>query len=272
MLTISIVLYKTNLSQLQTVVDCVLQSNCVDKLYFIDNSPNDTLHNFCENIKNSEYIFNNENLGYGKAHNIAIKKAILEGSTYHIVLNPDIRFDNKVLSELVDYMNNNTDTVYILPKVIYPNGDIQYLCKLLPTPIDLLFRRFFEKLSIAKKVDYRYTLQSFKYNKIINPPCLSGCFMLLRVSTLVENNLLFDDRFFMYFEDFDLIRRLHRIGKTIFYPNVTIIHDHAKESYKNNKMLLQHIKSTIRYFNKYGWFFDNERKIMNRKIITEIKE
>ena len=95
--------------------------------------------------------------------------------------------------------------------------------------------------------------------------------MFLRNSTLKENNIFFDDRFFMYFEDFDLIRRLHRVGKTIFYPDVSIIHDHEKESYKSKKMLMVHIKSAIKYFNKYGWFIDKERRLMNKRILEEMQ-
>lgn len=37
-------------------------------------------------------------------------------------------------------------------------------------------------------------------------------------------------------------------------------------------MLRSHIKSAVRYFNKWGWFFDAERRAMNRKILDEIKE
>ncbi len=82
--------------------------------------------------------------------------------------------------------------------------------------------------------------------------------------------ILFDDGYFMYCEDFDLIRRLHRVSKTLFYPDVTIVHDHAKSSYKNKKMLVAHIRSAIRYFVKFGWFFDKERKEMNQGILEEI--
>lgn len=112
----------------------------------------------------------------------------------------------------------------------------------------------------------RYILKDSGYNKIMNPPCLSGCFMFMRTKTLEENGLYFDERFFMYCEDFDLMRKLHRVGKTIFYPYVTIIHDHARASYKNKKLLFEHIKSACKYFNKYGWIFDKERKIQNMKI------
>ncbi|MDY5122304.1 MAG: glycosyltransferase family 2 protein [Treponema sp.] len=268
-LTASIVIYNTNKSQIEDVINSIEKSNCVTKLYMIDNSPSSENEQFFKDCSLSsiiEYI-PHENTGYGSSHNIAMHKSIELGADYHVVLNPDIRFEADVLPRLCEYMNNNSDVVYILPKVIYPNGELQYLCKLLPTPSDLIFRRFLPK---TEKKNDRYVLKESGYNKIMNPPCLSGCFMFLRNSALKENNIFFDDRFFMYFEDFDLIRRLHRVGKTIFYPDVSIIHDHAKESYKSKKMLMVHIKSAIKYFNKYGWFFDKERKEMNKQILKEL--
>lgn len=269
MLTSSIVLYHTPNEQINAVLRSVIESSCVDMLYVIDNSPKPENKNYFSNYDFIEYI-PHENTGYGSSHNIALKKAMENGSDYHIILNPDIYFDSKVLPELIRYMDENKDVGYILPKVIYPNGELQYLCKLLPTPFDLIFRRFLPKTKKIKQLNDRYELRKSGYDKIINPPCLSGCFMFMRVSTLKENNLLFDDGFFMYCEDFDLIRRIHRVAKTLYYPNVTIVHNHAKESYKNKKMLRIHIKSAIRYFNKYGWFFDKERKTMNEQILNDI--
>lgn len=269
MLTASIVLFNTPKVQLDRLLSSIMQSNCVSQLYIIDNSPNDKFRILEKTIPVVRYI-HNANLGYGAAHNIAIKEAIEEGSDYHVVLNPDVYFSQEVLPALIQYMDEHSDTVYLLPKVLYPNGDIQYLCKLLPTPLDLIFRRFFPG-KLAEKQNYKYTLRQSGYDKIINPPCLSGCFMFLRVETLRKYQLFFDESFFMYCEDFDLMRRLHRVGKTIFFPNVSIIHDHGKESYKNKKMLLTHIKSACTYFNKYGWFFDKERRCMNSKIIAEIE-
>jgi GT2 family glycosyltransferase len=113
-------------------------------------------------------------------------------------------------------MRKNNDIAYMLPKVIYPDGSLQYLCKLLPTPFDLIFRRFFPDIGVTRKLNDTYSLKMSGYDRIINPPCLSGCFMFLRMSIIKENNLFFDERFFMYCEDFDFIRRLHRIAKTIY--------------------------------------------------------
>ena len=260
MITASIVLYNTKPEMVKRVIESYNPSDS-RLLYIIDNSEQQTDEYL--NIDNILYVPNEKNLGYGSAHNIGIERAIKADSDYHIVLNPDISFEPEIIDELIAYASEHVDVVYMLPKVLYPDGELQYLCKLLPTPFDLFFRRFLPQVGVIKKWNDRYTLKQFGYDRIINPPCLSGCFMFMRTSTLRDNDLRFDERFFMYCEDFDLIRRLHRVGKTIFYPYVTIFHNHAKGSYKSKKMLRLHVKSACLYFNKYGWFIDGERYIYN---------
>lgn len=272
----SIVLFNTPRVQIERVLNSVFNSECIETLYIIDNSPNDKWR-ILEKRENADcktkirYI-HNENLGYGASHNLAMHEAIESGFTYHIVLNPDIRFEKDVPLTLARFMEENKDASYVLPKVVYPDGEIQHLCKLLPSPADLIFRRFLPKTAFTKRKDEHYSLVSSDYDRIMNPPCLSGCFMFMRLKTLEENGIFFDERFFMYLEDFDLIRRLHRVSRTLYFPGAEIIHDHQKESYKSRRMLFVHIRSAIKYFGKYGWFFDRERKEMNRKILREIAE
>lgn len=272
MISAAVVLYNTPVELIQNVIGSYAPS--VERhLYLIDNSPERLTE--CQQTgwpDGVEYLYLGENLGFGNAHNLGIQKAIGENSRYHLVLNPDVHFSPEVPDKLASYADRHPDTVYMLPKVTYPSGEIQPLCKLLPTPFDLFFRRFLGNFPLAKAVNDRYTLKGFGYDRIINPPCLSGCFMFLRTETLRDKALAFDDRFFLYCEDFDLIRRLHRYGKTLFYPEVTIVHDHARGSYKSKKLLWMHMRSAFRYFNKYGWFFDTERKAMNRKILEELRE
>lgn len=265
----SIVLYKTSLGQLDTIINCVVKSN-IDKLFLIDNSPTNELekHIHSYNSEKLVYIFNNANLGYGAAHNIAIRKAMEANATYHVVLNPDIIFEENVISQIVDYMDKHLDVGQLLPKVVYPNGDLQYLCKLIPTPVDLIFKRFLPSKWIEKRI-HKYQLRFTGYDKIMNIPYLSGCFMFFRVSALKDIGL-FDERFFMYPEDIDITRRMHQKYKTIFYPEVTIIHAHAAESYKSKKMLWVHMLNMIKYFNKWGWIFDNERRIINKRVLSDL--
>lgn len=266
MLTASLVLYHSSPSEVNTLLDCVLNSP-VDKLYIVDNSRNDSFRVLEKRSDKIRYI-HNENTGYGSAHNIAIREAVSLGARYHIVVNPDIRFDEGVIETLVAYADSDDRIGWVMPKVIYPNGELQYLCKPLPTPADLVFRRF-APAGWFKKSKARFELRDFDYDRPLNVPFLSGCFMFLRVSALQEVGL-FDERFFMYGEDIDISRRMHAKYKTMYYPSVSIVHAHRAASYKNWKMLRIHMKSIVRYFNKWGWFFDAERVKMNRALRKDI--
>jgi len=265
----SIVLYHNAREQIKKAIKSFLDSNLKVKLYLVDNSSNNDLKKL-ENIDNRiEYIFNNENLGYGKAHNIAMKKSIEDKISYHIVLNPDIYFGNSVLEKLYNYMEENSDIGNIIPQVLYPDGEIQYLTKLLPTPVDLIFRRFIPLKDWKEKRNEKFELRFSGYKDIANIPSLSGCFMFLRNSVLEEVGL-FDENIFMYLEDTDLNRRIHSKHKTIFYPKVNITHEYAKESYVNRTLLKYHIQSAIYYFNKWGWLFDKERNAINGRCLKEL--
>ena len=93
--------------------------------------------------------------------------------------------------------------------------------------------------------------------------------MFFRTAVLQKVGL-FDERFFMYPEDIDITRRIHKYFRTLYYPQVAVYHDHAKESYVTRRMLWIHIKNLIKYFNKWGWFFDKERQEINRKTLENL--
>jgi len=265
----SIVLYHNDKKQIIRVIRSILNEDLKIKIYLLDNSSNDDLKETEKIDYRVKYIFNKENLGYGTAHNIAIKKSISEDIPYHLVINPDIYFEQGVMESIFHFMELNQDVGNIMPKVLYPNGEIQYLCKLLPSPVDLIFRRFTPDNNWKKKRNNLYELRFCGYNKVMNVPYLSGCFMFLRTSVL-EDIGLFDENIFMYLEDTDLSRRIHKKYKTVFYPDVYVYHEYEKGSYKNKKLLWYHIRSAIYYFNKWGWVNDNERIMINKKIIDDI--
>ncbi len=271
MITASIVLYKTSEEQLSRLINCVYLSGRIDRLYLIDNSPNPLNYPFFQQPFIT-FLRPNKNIGYGSGHNIALRE-ILEFSQFHFIINPDIHFCPKEIGLMIDRMNADQNIGLLMPKVVYPDGGLQYLCKLIPSPVDLLARlflgRFFSK-TLHKKNDL-FELRFTGYSKEMDVPYLSGCFMLFRTSALKVVGL-FDERFFMYPEDIDISRRMHRKFRTIFYPDAVIVHDHAKESYKSIKMLLIHIFNMIRYFNKWGWFYDDERIQINKKIIFLLKQ
>jgi len=261
MLNASIVLYNHSLAEIKPLVEILRKSTLISVIFLIDNSP--TKQPDFNNLEVT-YIFNNKNIGYGAAHNIAIRKTIDQDIPYHLVINPDIAFEPSILAEIEPFMNNNSDIGLLMPKILYPTGEIQYLCKLIPTPFDLIFRRFLPEKWTSKRTE-RFELRSTGYNRIMDVPYLSGCFMFLRTEAIRQVGL-FDERFFMYPEDIDLTRRIHRKFRTVFYPEVQVIHHHAQGSYVNGKLLYIHISNMIKYFNKWGWIFDKERSEINKKV------
>ena len=266
MLNVSIVLYRPDWEQVSALTHALLQSQRVNRVYWIDNSPQaaEQLPLQSERI---QYQHNSINLGYGAAHNIAIRESIYDNIPFHLVINPDIILDAKELDRMLDFVSQNPLVGSLMPKVTYPNGQLQYLCKLLPTPLDVFGRRFLPSAWIAQR-NHRYEMRASGYDKIMNIPYLSGCFMLLRTEA-VKQARLFDERFFMYPEDMDLTRRIHRNYLTVYFPYATIIHNHEKASYKSLKMLWIHMVNICRYFNKWGWFRDKERQLFNDTAIRE---
>ncbi len=266
-ITASIVTFKTDKDALNKAIESFLNSGLSVRLYIIDNSPTDILREICGR-KNVEYIFNNANLGFGKAHNIAIKK-VMDNSKYHLVLNPDIFFKNGALEKIYGFMEANVQIGLLMPRICYFDGANQYLCKLLPAPLDLIGRRL--NLKILNKRLARYELKSSGYDKIMDVPHLSGCFMFIR-SEVFKKIGLFDENFFMYMEDIDLSRRIHKAYRTVYYPEVTVYHGHQRGSYKSFALLRYHVISAIQYFNKWGWLFDNERARVNNDTIANLNK
>lgn len=266
-LTVSIVLYKNDEKELMYTIESVLKSKGIDiKLYIIDNSPTDKLRGLFNN-HSIEYIFNNSNLGFGAGHNVALRKAINE-SKYHLCLNPDITFGDDVLSKIVAYMDQHISVGQLLPKVLDNNGVLQAKQRrLLPTPYITFFRNIFKNLPYTKKTTANFFTRFKSYDQEMSSPFLSGCFVFLRTDTLKEVGI-FDERFFMYYEDADLSRRIYSHTGNMYWPGVTITHTGHMGSHKNIKLAWIHIKSAVKYFNKWGWFENNRRRI-NQQVILE---
>lgn len=233
------------------------------KLYIVDNSPTNSLSKIIVD-SNVEYIFMNSNKGFGAGHNVIMCDLSKLGK-FHLVLNPDIYFVKGTLEKLYNYMNENPDIGNVMPRIIYPNGELQYLCKLLPTPQDWIIRMFVPIKRVKYKIDYNLEMRFADYNQEMNVPYLSGCFMFLRKSVIEEIGV-FDEGIFMYGEDTDLNRRIYQKYRTMYYPKVTIIHNFEKGSHKSIRLLWIHIKAAIYYLNKWGWIFDRERTRINKNI------
>lgn len=258
----SIVTYNTDSDELDRCLQS-LSPDIFSEIFIIDNSRSHTTRSFCDGRKGIRYIAS-DNVGYGAAHNQAIRLSLKRGYEYHLVLNSDVWFDRDSIEPLLRYMESHPDTAALQPRIVDSDGRLQYTARMLPTPADLILRRFLPS-SVMRGRRMRYELRHIDHDKEFDAPYLQGSFMLMRSEALRIVGL-FDERFFMYPEDIDLTRRLHRYHRTMYVPLVTIVHAHRAESYKNFRMLCVHIVNMIRYFNKWGWIFDTERRRVNRTL------
>ena len=282
MITASIVTYNNNLLDLEGILRSLLISP-VQKLWIIDHSDTFTrLEGELQEYKrkDDEYLkhegrgfqleyLKEENTGYGSGHNVALRLAMEEGSQYHLVVNPDVWFGAEVIPALWRLMEEDDTIALVMPKVLFLNGSVQCLAKLLPTPMDL-FCRFFVPGKLISKRNDRFELKHSGYNREMNVPFLSGCFMFLRMSALKSEGI-FDERFFMYMEDVDITRRLHAKYKTLFFPSVSIYHRFSRLSYHKWRLSLVHMISVVKYFNKWGWMYDSGRRRFNKRLLKKLK-
>ena len=89
--------------------------------------------------------------------------------------------------------------------------------KLLPTPMDLFEGVFYSIRKYQERSADRYELHFTGYDKVMEVPSLSGCFMFMRVDVLKKVNG-FDERFLCMRRTWILCRRIGEVSKTMFYP------------------------------------------------------
>lgn len=268
LVTASIVLFQSDILEIKKNIVTILNTDKNIKLYLIDNSAIDN-NCFFKNIDSRiEYIHNKINVGFGIGHNIALKKSIESGASYHFIINPDIYLKNDIISSMIEYMEINKEVGMLMPKILNEDGSIQFLPKLLPSPFDIIMRKLKWPRLYYKKFIERYEMRIVSNDVIFFTPVLSGCFSLLRMDAIKEIGL-YDEKFFMYFEDWDLSRRMMKKYKTVYYPTVSVYHGYESGASKNINLFFTFLKSFFIYFNKWGWFVDLDRDKLNKYVLSQ---
>lgn len=192
------------------------------------------------------------NLGFGHGHNTAIESLT---SDFHLVLNPDVELEGDTLRAGLSYLADNEDVVLLSPKVFGRKGEQEFLCKRYPSVLVLLLRGFAPKFLHRL---FRRHLASYEMRDVcrgegqVDVAIASGCFMLTRTQVLRSVGG-FNERFFLYFEDFDLSLRLEERGRLVFDPAVRIVHHGGYAARKGWQHLRYFVTSGILFFSRHGW-------------------
>ncbi len=270
--TFSIVVYRQPLDELQEVVRSLLLYKEDKIIYVVDNSPEYTASVLQQMDSCIIYKHMPQNVGFGKAHNWAIRQAAEHvHSKIHFVVNPDVTYETDVVSPMVAYMEQNPDVGEMMPRVYFPDGRIQYLPKLMPTPF-LLIKRKLYKLMPRHHGQWmeRFEMRSMRNDRVYEVGHCSSCFAAFSMKALQQCGG-FDERFFLYFEDTDISRRIHNLHyRTLYFPFVYVKHDYGNGASKDPKLFFVFLCSLVKFFNKWGWFFDSERKRCNKRFLQQL--
>lgn len=195
---------------------------------------------------------NSQNIGFGAGHN-RILRAV--DSDYHIVCNPDVTVQARAVEDLLVFLNTNPDAGLVCPRVSFEDGRLQPLNKRLPTVFDLFLRRFLPsrwRRLFKRRMD-RYEMLDVGYDNVCEVPVVSGAFFLARTALLKRVDG-FDERFFLYFEDTDLSRRIAETGhRNLYCPHSTIVHAWRREAHRSLRGARLFAHSAAKYFGKWGW-------------------
>ena len=259
---VSIIIVNWNAGKyLQETIESLEQNtkNISYEVILVDNNSdkNEESFKYIENVlekkENFRIIKSNENLGFAKANNMAMK--ITKGRNF-LILNPDVIFHNNVVKILSNYLDENTNVGMVGPKVLNPNGSFQQPClRGKPYPKDTLFHLIGLAKAFPKNEYFNgYALWHLDREQIQNCWALSGCCMMVKKS-LFEQIGGMDEQFFMYQEETDWGIRTKNIGKEIIYnPNAIVTHIGGVTTKKIKiKSIYIFTQSMEKFFKKHFW-------------------
>ncbi|PIR94661.1 hypothetical protein COT97_00170 [Candidatus Falkowbacteria bacterium CG10_big_fil_rev_8_21_14_0_10_39_11] len=254
-LSIVILNYKSK-RLVRNCIRAIKESNLqVDfEIIVVDNDSRDNIVNdLSQYAPDVKFVSSAKNIGMGGGNNIGIKVA---SGKYIIVMNPDIFVFKDSLQLLYNFIHQNPDIGLAAPRLLNPDRSLQHTCYEWYGSLTPLYRRtFLGRMKFAQKDLDRFIMKDFDHQSIRDVSwCQGSCFI---VSKKVFDQVgLFDDRFFMYFEDTDLCRRMWNNNFRVTYVGtIEVIHMHMKMSRGGllqlftNKLTRMHISSWM----KYSW-------------------
>ncbi|MCS6831165.1 MAG: glycosyltransferase family 2 protein [Armatimonadota bacterium] len=225
------------------------------EIWVVDNASSDgSVQMVRDEFPQVRLIANEQNMGYGRANNLALGQARGE---FALILNSDIEVTPNALQTLVDFMRQHPDAHAAGGQLLLPDGSIQPSCSERLT----LWAVFCEQSLLAKafprsRLFGGYTLTWWSYDSVREVEQVVGaCLMLRRQAD--GSFPLFDERYFMYAEDTELCHRIRQGGGRIYYvPHSRFKHHLGASSEQESvrtEMVKAYNRSRILFFREvYG--------------------
>ncbi len=189
-----------------------------------DNASSDGVERIGERFPDVVLTRNDRNLGFGAAVNQALRQS---ASQYVILLNPDSYVLNDFFHSIVEFMEMNPQIAIAGPRILDSDGSVQGSARSFPTALTSLFGRssLLSRLFPNNPITSANLLTSRCDG--VNPmevDWVSGACMIVRRKA-IDDVGVFDERFFMYWEDADWCRRMRDAGwKVVYFPRASVVH------------------------------------------------
>lgn len=192
-------------------------------------------------------IVNQENVGFGRAINQAFRQT---SGGYVLVLNPDIIVRPGAIERLCRYLDAQATVALCAPKLLNPDGTLQYSCRTDYTLGVYLFRRtplggWFPGHRILRD----HLMRGWNHETVRDVDWVLGAAFMLRRTAFSADGVM-DERFFLYFEDVDLCVRLRRAGwRVVYLPESVMVHAHQRASAGGllARARREHLKSWLKF-------------------------
>jgi len=249
---ISIIIVSWNVREkLKDNLRAIFESKDINLEVFVvdNNSADGSVEMVKEYYPKVKVIANQDNLGFAKANNQAIKQA---SGKYILLLNPDMRVFDDTLSRMFSWMNAHENAWVGGCRLLDESARIVEEVRNFPTLLD--------QLAIILKIPHifptvlnRYLKKGFDYLKAASVDSIRGGFFMIRREVIEKIGLL-DERFFLWYEEVDYCKRVKEAGGEVWYMPTAECIDLVGQSFKQVNVLMKQKyfrDSMLEYFKKW---------------------
>jgi GT2 family glycosyltransferase len=223
-ISVLIVSWNTCEYTLRAVASAVDASNRRQvEVIVVDNASSDgSADAIAEHFPNVRLVRSAENIGFGRANNLA---ADLAAGEHLLLLNSDAALDPGALDVLAASLDADASVGCAAPRLHFPDGAPQPSCAPFPAPFsEAMAALGIDRWLLPHRTPDRYGRRVWAATRPLPVDWATGACLLVRRAAL-HGEPLFDTRFFMYSEETDLCLRLRRRGyATLFVPEASAMH------------------------------------------------
>lgn len=234
------------------------------QIILVDNGSTDgTSEMIKEDFPHIFLLRNSQNKGVAPARNQGIR---VSRNNYLMLLDADAELTKSAVENLLEFMETHPPVGVVGPKLIDPNGALQFSCRQFPRIITPIYRRLsFLPFSKNSQVLREHQMSDWDHSYARPVDYVIGACQLIRRSALEEVGLL-DEKIFYGPEDIDFCLRMWLNGWMVYYyPDAVIIHHEQRVTKRKpfNILSFRHYMSLVYFFKKYR---PEERRLASKLV------